>query len=61
LRNQTPDGKDNLVGMAANRRIKLLWTKLKPSVAVLNPIHNQSKSHQFPADCSIAEARLDAA
>lgn len=38
--NQTPDGKDNLIGMAANRRIEIIVDKTKAiEVADINPIH----------------------
>jgi outer membrane protein OmpA-like peptidoglycan-associated protein len=47
--NQLPNGKDNLVGMAANRRIEIIVDKTKAiEVAVLDPIH-QTIDDQKPA------------
>ncbi|MBA4074081.1 MAG: hypothetical protein C0508_03505 [Cyanobacteria bacterium PR.023] len=49
--NQTPDGKDNLVGMAANRRIEIIVDKTKAiEVAVLDPIHQsiEEPSNSLP-------------
>jgi len=55
--NQTPDGKDNLVGMAANRRIEIIVDKTKAiEVAVLDPIHQSiEEPSNTPPPAPIAE------
>lgn len=54
--NQMPDGKDNLIGMAANRRVEIVVDKTKAiEVADIGPIHESIEDPQAAPLPPVAE------